>query len=56
MADAYNVEPAEVLDSIELFKHLETKPGVVVADDYEGIEKELRQLAGAVGRAYRNRW
>jgi len=55
MADAYNVEPSEVLDSIDLFKHLETKPGVVVADDPDGIEKELRQLAGAVG-VVRNRW
>ena len=55
MADAYNVDPSEVLDSFDLFKHLETTRGVVVADDHDGIEKELRQLASAAG-VIRNRW
>lgn len=55
MADAYEVHPSEVLDSFELFKHLEMKAPAVAAEDPDGIEKELRQLAGAVG-VIRNRW
>ena len=55
MAEAYNVEPSEVLDSRDVFQHLEVKTPAVAAEDAEGIEIELRQLADAVGMI-RNRW
>jgi hypothetical protein len=46
MADAYNVEPSEVLDSRDVFQHLEVKTPAVAAEDAEGIETELRQHRG----------
>ncbi len=55
MAETYNMHPYEVLDNFEFFKHLETETPSVVAEDSEGIERELQQVAVAVG-VLRNRW
>ena len=55
MSDAYGVHPSQVLDSFELFEHLEMKAPAVSAEGQDGIEKELRQIACAVG-VIRNRW
>lgn len=55
MADAYGVPPSRVLDDYEYFRHLETEPPAVAAEDSDGIGKELRRLADAVG-LIRNRW
>lgn len=55
MAGVYNVAPSELLDRRDLFQHLETKTPAVAAEDPDGAEKELRQIACAVG-VIRNRW
>lgn len=55
VAEAYNLAPFEVLDRFDVFQCLETTTPCVAAQDAAGIEKELRQIAIALGMI-RNRW